>query len=77
LQEVLKGDPYYTDKDNNAKTNRIIIISDKNPGNVGGFAGIGSIGFTDIGSYTDGRRKYISNAELNQRDRNTLLNRLR
>ena len=76
-QDVAKGDPYYTDKDNNAETNRIIIISDKNPGNVGGFAGMGSIGFTDIGSYTNGRRKYISNAELNQRDRNTLLNRLR
>ena len=74
---VEKGDQYYTNEDNNTETNRIIIISDKNPGNVGGFAGIGSIGFTDIGSYSNGRRGYISNAELNKRDLETLLNRLR
>lgn len=76
-QAVLKGDQYYTNKDNDAKTNRYIVISNNNPGSVGGFAGIGSIGFTDLGAYTNGRRRYISNAELNQRDLETLLSRLR
>ena len=73
------GDDYYSDKDNNPETFRVYAISyNGNPGSVGGFAGVGSIGFTYVGPHTGlgGGDLYVSNAELNERDRQTLLKRL-